>query len=400
MKKIISLLLAVAMLFGLVACGSSTPSGKPKGETTPAVQTPKETPKQSNVPETPAGDPSDNYNEVGFFTTGVDPFSRKTYNIVFSYMRPMSLMQQTYDNLVELEPILNFKTTAYNANSDIDALIQNIQLFADQGVDGFIIVIDATAKERIVQVLDETGLPYIAYLNSVRDENGSELVPVVALEGVQAGQTIVQWMYDNYKTYWGEIDESKIGMLNFNYSPNTDFNDRYEGAKSKFLELLPGNAHLMFDADGVSGGLNEQTGYDLTTATLSAHPEVGYWFIPCCLEQYAQGAARAVETLGMEDRVMIVDISGDILPREWDSGYEGCWVASYAVPALVYAVPAVCGLISLLDGTSTPETLWAKDRAEGDICTSFNPIGAMIDIHTYKDFFASIREKSGLSSVG
>ena len=341
-------------------------------------------------------DPSENFNEVGFFESGVDPASRDTYEIVYSYMRPMSLMQQINDTLVELEPILNFKTTAYCANSDIDALIQNIQLYADQGADGFVIVIDPTASDRICQVLDETGLPYIALLNTIHGEDGGVIVPAVGLEGISAGEMIVQWMYDNYKEFWGEIDESQIGLLDFNFSPNTDFNDRYVGSKQKFLELLPGNEDLIFDADGVSGKLDEQTGYDLATAILSAHPEVEYWFVPCCLELYAQGATRAVEALDMEDNVMIVDISGDMLPSEWDLGYEGCWVASYAVSGLLYAVPAVCAVISMLDGQSTPETLWLNERGENDTYTNFNPMGEMIVKDTYKEYFATIRKLSGL----
>ena len=64
-------------------------------------------------------------------------------------------------------------------------------------------------------------------LNSVRDENGSAIVPCVGLEGVEAGAKIVQWLYDNYKTYWGDIDVSEIGLLDFNFSPNVDFNDRF-----------------------------------------------------------------------------------------------------------------------------------------------------------------------------
>ena len=155
---------------------------------------------------------------------------------------------------------------------------------------------------------------------------------------------------------------------------------------------------MVFEADGASGGLNEETGYDLATAILSAHPEVEYWFIPCCLEQYAQGAARAVEALGLEDKVMIVDISGDLLPREWDGGYEGCWCASLALPSLVYAVPSICAIVSMIDGKSTPETLWAKERAAGDVYTNFNTAGtgAMITKDNYVDYFKMIREKAGL----
>ena len=95
---------------------------------------------------------------------------------------------------------------------------------------------------------------------------------------------------------------------------------------------------------------------------------------------------------------MIVDISGDLLPREWDGGYEGCWCAALALPSLVYTVPSICAVVSMIDGKSTADTLWLKERADGDIQTNFNTVatGMMITKDNYKDFFAKIRDMAGL----
>jgi DNA-binding LacI/PurR family transcriptional regulator len=136
--------------------------------------------------------------------------------------------------LIEREPVLNVKITGYCANSDIDAVIQNIGVYADQGVDGIIIVIDATANMRIKQVLDETGIPYIGILNSVRDSEGHEIVPLIGMEGYTIGHMMVQWLHDNYKNYWGDIDPNQIGMLNYDFSPNIDFHERNLGNTEKF----------------------------------------------------------------------------------------------------------------------------------------------------------------------
>ena len=73
----------------------------------------------------------------------------------------------------------------------------------------------------------------------------------------------------------------------------------------------------------MTGGLNEETGYNLASAILASHPEVEYWFIPACLELYAQGAMRAAESLGMQDRVLISAVNSEVLTALWDSGYEG-----------------------------------------------------------------------------
>jgi ABC-type sugar transport system substrate-binding protein len=402
MKKAISILIAALMIFTLFACSgqgaatspsappSSAPSSAPSASASPAASA-----SQAPSPSADA-DISTNANKIGFFSDGVDPASRKTYNVVWSYMRPMALFQNINNVLTEMEPKLNFKTTAYCANSDIDALIQNIQVYADQKVDGFLIVIDPTAKVRIKEVLDETKIPYIAMLNSVRDDSGSAIVPCVGLEGKEAGAKTLQWLYDNYKTYWGEIDTSKIGLLDFNFSPNVDFNDRHDGALAKFKELLPNNTNI-FDADGVSGKLDEQTGYDLASTILAAHPEVEYWFVPACIELYSQGAARAVEALNMDKKVLITDVGSDVLPAEWDGGYEGSWVSCLGISDYQYTIPGICGLIALMDGKATPETLWSSKRAPTDQVTFYNITNEMVTKETYKAFFEEVKKEAGLA---
>ena len=207
MKKVLALLAALCTILSLAACGKNV------------TPTPSPTTTQTASPTGPVmEDVSKNENSIGFFTSGVDPASRKTYNVVWAYMRPMALFQNIADALVRLEPVLNFKTTSYCANGDIDAMIQNIQIYASQNVDGFLVVVDPTASDRVKEVLDETGKPYIAMLNSVRDENGSAIVPCVGIEGVIAGEKVTQWLYDNYKKYWGDIDPKEIALLDYNFS--------------------------------------------------------------------------------------------------------------------------------------------------------------------------------------
>ena len=307
----------------------------------------------------------------------------------------MALFQNIEDALIELEPILNVKITSYCANSDVDALIQNLEIFADQGYDGYIIVIDASANMRIKEVLDETGLPYIGILNSVRDSNGSAIVPLIGMEGFTIGHMMVQWLFENYKNYWGDIDTSKIGMLNFTFSPNIDFHERHLGNIEKFNELLPGNTNI-FPADGVTGGLNEQTGYDLASAIFAANTDIEYWFVPSCLELYAVAAARAAESLGIDDKVLITTANSDVLSALWDIGYEGCFVSCIATHALQYAAPALSGIVSMINGTSTAETLWSTIRKPTDLYTYYEMKVDILTIDTYKAFFERVRAESGL----
>ncbi|NLT15332.1 MAG: sugar ABC transporter substrate-binding protein, partial [Clostridiales bacterium] len=245
--------------------------------------------------------------------------------------------------------------------------------------------------------LDETGLPYIDILNSVRDESGSAVVHCIGMEGITIGREMTKWLFDNSEKYFGKkIDTAKLGLINYTFSPNKDFHDRFEGNLAMFQELAPGNTNI-FEADGVTGGLNEETGYNLASAILAAHPEVEYWFIPACLELYAQGAMRAAESLGMQDRVLITAVNSEVLTALWDSGYEGCWVSCVASAPYQYAAPALSGIVSLLNGTETIDSLWSSIRKPTDKLTFYEIGTEIVTKDTYKDYFEFVRKESGLS---
>ena len=421
MKKAVALILALLMVLALAACNSDTAKDEAKdspnagggGTSAPPPASESQSPSggasggEAQAPSNddagaapapaPAGpiDPSVNANSIGFFNSGVDPHSRRTYEIVWSYMRPMALFQNIENAMIELEPVLNIKITPYCANSDVDALLQNIEIYADQGADAFVIVIDAATNMRIKEVLDETGLPYIGILNSVRDANGSSIVPLIGMEGFVIGDMMVRWLNDNYKKYWGDIDTSKIGLLDYTFSPNIDFHERHLAAWATFEQLYPNNAG-MFVADGVAGGLNEDTGYDLAAANFAAHTDVEYWFVPSCLELYAVAAGRAAEAQGIADKVLITTANSDVLSALWDSGYDGPFVSCIATHALQYAAPALCGVVSILDGVATAETLWSTIRKPTDKYTYFEMDVDILTKDTYKAFFDRVRAESGL----
>lgn len=392
MKKAISILLAMLMIFSLFACGkTSTPTASPSESAAASASA-----EASQAPaSTGATDVTASEDSVGFFSDGVDPASRDTYDIVFAYPRPMQLMQNITNVLEQLSTKLNFKLATTTGDNDIDVYIQNLEVLASQGVDGFINVIDPTSSARIKEVLDELGVPYIGLLNTVRDSSGSSIVPCIALDGYACGEKEVQWLYDNYKNYWGEIDQSQVGFIDITFSANKDFQDRHDGAMAKFKELFPNNTKI-FTADGVVGKLDTDTGYNMVAPIFSANSDVKYWFVVSCLEMYAQGSARAAESLKIEDKVLISCVGSDILTSEWDNGYSGCWVTCVAVSNYLYAVPTICGLIAMIDGKATPDSLWTSKREPTDKASVYYINNEMVTKDTYKDYFAKIEKALGL----
>jgi ABC-type sugar transport system substrate-binding protein len=146
----------------------------------------------------------------------------------------------------------------------------------------------------------------------------------------------------------------------------------------------------------LGGKFTLEEGYDLTAQTATAHTEVKYWLVSSCLENYAQGAARAAESLGRDSDFLISDVGSVMLPMEWDSGYNGAWKTCYAISDYAYAAPAAMGLIALADGRATPETLWADRRAEGDKASIWIAESSMVTKDTYKDYFVSVDKKYGV----
>ncbi len=99
----------------------------------------------------------------------------------------------------------------------------------------------------------------------------------------------------------------------------------------------------------------------------------------------------------MEDRVLIVDVGSDILCSEWDTGYDSSWTSCLAISNYLYAAPAICGLVSMMDGMSTPESLWPDMKKDGDVAAFYSTPSQMVTKDTYKDYFNGIAENAGMT---
>jgi ABC-type sugar transport system substrate-binding protein len=294
--------------------------------------------------------------------------------------------------------VYNFKVDRMSGEGDMEAYVQGLEVLADRGgVDGFFLDADPTIHNRVYELLEEFELPYVCMFNPITDGSGAALAPTLALDQYQSGYDSVAWLIEHYTDYWGDsVDTGEIGLINLDWSTSPPLHDRCVGATDAFTDGFPGNGNI-FDGDGVTlGNINNEVGYNLTSQIVTAHTEVKYWMVDACVEDFAQGAARAAETLGRDESTfLITDVGSVMLAIDWDAGYEGSWISCYAISDYAYAGPAALGLIALVDGRATVETLWPERRAPGDKATVWIAESSIVTKDTYKEYLTSIDGKYG-----
>ena len=387
MKKFFTLLLALVMIFAVAACGAGKTDTKTDGTGKTDAPPPSDNSGDDNASDNGGAPAADA--RVGYYDDDVDHFARDEYNFTYCFTGSSALTDSLMAAWARMESKYNFKVDEMCSDGDGEAYVQGIEVIANRGTDGLFVDCDPTIANRVYELLDELEIPYVCLFNLFTDSDGHAIAPCVMLDNYRSGQDSVTWYAERYKDYWGEIDGKTIGLLTLGWSTSPTLAERTFGAAETFKSFFPDGT--VFDADGVtSGNLNTEGGYDLTSQFMSAHPEIEHWIIFACIEDYAQGAARYVETVPNPENVLITNSGSNLLPLEFASGYKGSWKVCYAVSDISYAGPAAMGLIALADGRATADTLWKELRQEGDICTKYVADPVMVTEDNYDTFKADM----------
>ena len=366
MKKLISLLLILILALSLVACGEKEPDDKPDDGGDKPV----------------AG-------RVGYWDDVMDdPFSRRQYHFTYMYGGADALTDNMMDCFKKLGEKYNFTVDDFCSDGDGEKFIQAIEVEANKGQDGLFLQVDNTIMDRAYEVLQECEIPFIQLFNYFPlDEDGANYVQAVVLDQYYAGKKCMEWYNERYTDYWGNVDPNEICLLIIDYSTSPPLHQRTVGAQETFESIFPKECHVEI-ADCVSIGKgNAEAGYNLSSQVISAHPEYTHWFVFTVTEDIAQGVARYAEVYSKPENILICCSGSNVLPLEFAAGYEGVsWKVSYAVADICYAGITVTGLLALVDGRATPETLWLDDRKPGDKVTLMIVDAIMVTKENYANF--------------
>jgi ABC-type sugar transport system substrate-binding protein len=388
MKRIPAILLTVILAFTLIACNSGNTGTSPS--TAPSAAPSSAAPLSPSPSAAPSPSPSEK-DTVGFITDKADHWNRKPYKIASMALNTASTYTQMInDNFTKWGTVFNYETVIYNANMDYDGYINQIQVYADQHFDALLTGMDIALVPRIYELTQELKMPVVGMPTAFTDLDGHIIWPSVQQDDNGNSSMGMQWLNDNYKNYWKDpLDATKLGLIVITFSPVSGINDRVPGFENTFKKLFPDAAKNYYLCDLItnSNGFSNQVANEMTSATISAHTEVTKWFIATCVDDWAVGAERAVESLGKNADVLIVSDQADAFINEMSSGPANTsYVAGCAISTTELTGYCAANLAAILEGRATAETIWPEYIKAGDKYPCVFVKGTIITKDTYKDW--------------
>ena len=433
MKKILAIILALVLLFALVACGnggggdanSQAPVGDsqaPAGDSqapasnsqAPASNSPapaSNSPAPGVIPELPPEeerstypnanpDGSINLDTIAHFDPNYDYTQNPRWKFAYLSQDGGPLYQTAASSFEHWAPFFNMEWLGFiSANGDTDLFMTQLQNLIDQGVNAVIVDPDNTIMQTVVNLLNR--YPEVAWMNRMSPaRDGMEGTPYIGGNlinnyvgfdnfdaGVQQTLKTIEWLEDNYP----DAPKEEVGLLVMAFSVSAPLQERVIGAQQTWEEWggLPDN---IFIADTVATGLNLQGGIDAAGPVISMNSRIKHWLVVGNVDDIAQGASSIISQQGLEETSIVVTFGGSSLLTQWDGGqYDAFRYGLFAGP-LMYSEPLTGAVCAYLNGWATPNTLWPSwvkwddHGIDGNTYSQFRLPTAWISAENYKHF--------------
>lgn len=326
MKKLIALLLATVMVFGLVACGSNTDAPTTPEEPQTDAPTEPETPTEPEAPEAPA---TDEPIVIGFAQVGHESdwrtASTKSCQDVFSEENGYKLIFVDCDNdsAVQLEAVRNF------IEQDVDYII----------IDPIV----STGWDTVLTECEDAGIPVIVIDRTIDDSD--KYVSWVGSNFKSEGLAAGEWL----KAYADAKGIEEVNVLVIEGSTGASATiGRTEG----FKEIADKYGFNIVDSQ--SGDFTEIGGQEVMESYCKSY-EGKFNVVICQNDNEAFGAMTAMKNAGIS-----YGVNGDVILVSFDActaGLEyvitGDITADFECNPL--AAPFVEEVIKTIESGATPE---------------------------------------------
>lgn len=392
MKKALVIITSVFLILSLFACANNGGQGTPSAPTIPEVQP------GVNANPSPDGMPDiADTEQIGFFDPDADYSKNERFKVIYM-MASTGVLYAAFSNTFRVwAERTNCEYSDYAAG-DNDTFMNTLETYATQDVDGFILDPDSSINQRVLELAHEYHINWMGGMSAYRDEDGKLQHPTVGLDNTAFGAQMAAWLIDYAKTTWRLDDFSKVGFMSIDYSISDQIHERATGAQTVWNERYPELKENYLSQDGLTTGqLNSDTAYNLASSAMSANPRYEYWLIACCIDNYADGAARAAAQLGKQDKTAVASIGGTDLMNRWDTGEESSWKSAVYTAQLIYAEPIFMAVYAQMSGVA-PEALWPEwvDKSSGEAYASLCPPSFIITIDDYKEYMEWVDRYTGV----
>ena len=181
------------------------------------------------------------------------------------------------------------------------------------------------------------------------ETDGKKIAPWVGIDAYAIGAENGKWLAE----YANDNDLAKddsVGLLIMTMDTVTSCVPRAKGEIDKFEEVCPDfNTKRIFKAD--NDGTTDK-GNTAATAVITAHPEITKWLVTGANEECTIGAARALETAGLDKDSVVVGLGGYMAKDEWnDKGADGtCMKAAAYFSSLQVGEGSINVLMQMING--------------------------------------------------
>lgn len=390
MKRVMALILILLLTASLFACNNTTqPTASPSVAPSSAAPTASASPTAGTSPGTGAV-------ELGFFDPSIDYSKQPNYMVAYLYSGTSALYDMFSKAFAKWAERTN---CTYNdfSTSDADAFVTTIETYASQGYAGLLIDPDSTIYSRCADVLNELKMPWMGCMAPALDADGKLIHPNVGFDNYAFGSDMFQWCIDYAKTNWADATAQNTGAMFIGYSVVPVLELRHQGAYDSWVKNGYPESSFYF-LDGVTGLMDAATGYDLSSATMAAHPDLKYWVGCGFFDDYTDGIARAADSAGKTDQVVCSTAGGTGLINHWDAGEESAWRSAIFTDQRLYAEPIFNGLYAMITGKATAETLWPEwiNQKNGDMYATLQLPSTTITKDMYQDYLEFVDNYTGI----
>ena len=334
MKKLIALLLALAMVLSLAACGAKE-EAKPAETKAPEAAAPA-------APEAPAEEAA--------------PKSLKVYGIYKSespyFVNEAASIEKSLKAKGE-EYGMEVTWTFLNCDGDAEKYMTQIDTAIADNADAIVTCIpDQTMSEAVVAKCEAAGVPVVACDDPLKDGDNNKLAPWFGIDAYNIGYAAGEWMAA-YATENNLVEDETVGILYMTMNTTSSCVPRTEGEKKAIADNLGDKMDARtYEVDYVT---TMEDAYNGASAMIAGHPEIKSWLVMVASEQGALGVASAIENAGLAETSCVVTLGCDETTGHWEEGNYAVIRAAAYFSGKVVGKEAILAVVEyLVNGTEMP----------------------------------------------